>query len=140
MLFVIKSITSIIPASCSPASDTQRQNARVYIVRKYVYFCAYLYSIHTYIDSFTLCGIFSVEYKVMCDIYIQGRAKVNLQPLLDVEGNTGTHDEENAEILNAFFASVFNSVTSCSLSAQVLELEGRDREHNEVPIIQTEMM
>lgn len=76
----------------------------------------------------------------MCNIYIQRRAKVILHPLLDVKGNTGTKDEENAEVLNTFFVSVFNSVTSCSLSAQILELKDRDREHNEVPIIQVEMV
>ncbi|PKU46309.1 rna-directed dna polymerase from mobile element jockey-like [Limosa lapponica baueri] len=51
-------------------------------------------------------------------------------------GNTVTKDEEKAEVLNAFFASVFNSKTSCSLGNQLPELEGRKQ--NEAPIIQGE--
>ena len=41
-------------------------------------------------------------------------------------------------MLNAFFASVFNSKTS-SLGTQLPELEDRGREQNEAPIIHTEM-
>ncbi|KAK4810093.1 LOW QUALITY PROTEIN: hypothetical protein QYF61_008069 [Mycteria americana] len=44
------------------------------------------------------------------------------------------------EVLNAFFASVFNSKTSCALGTQPPELEDRDREQNEAPIIQGEMV
>lgn len=35
----------------------------------------------------------------------------NLHALLDVEGNIVTKKEEKAEVLNVFFASVFNSKT-----------------------------
>ena len=42
-------------------------------------------------------------------------AKENLHTLLDAGGNIVTKDEERAEVPNAFFASVFNSKTSCSL-------------------------
>ncbi|KAK4806242.1 LOW QUALITY PROTEIN: hypothetical protein QYF61_013386 [Mycteria americana] len=64
------------------------------------------------------------------------RAKENLHPLLDARGNIVT----KAEVLNAFFASVFNSKTSCSWGTQPPELEDRDREQNEAPIIQGEMV
>ena len=51
-----------------------------------------------------------------------------------------TKDEEKAEVLNASFASAFDSKTSCSLGTQPPELEDRDREQNEDPIIQGEMV
>ena len=37
------------------------------------------------------------------------RAKENLHLLLDAGGNIATKDENKAEVLNAFFVSVFNS-------------------------------
>ncbi|KAK4818760.1 hypothetical protein QYF61_018932 [Mycteria americana] len=42
--------------------------------------------------------------------------------------------------LNAFFALVFNSKTSCSWGTQPPELGDRDREQNEAPIIQGKMV
>ncbi|KAK4811010.1 hypothetical protein QYF61_015714 [Mycteria americana] len=68
------------------------------------------------------------------------RAKENLQPLVDGGGNTVTKAEEKAEVLNAFFASVFNSRANCSLGTQPPELEDRDGDQNGAPIIQGEIV
>lgn len=68
------------------------------------------------------------------------RAKESVYPLLDVRRNLVTEDEQKAEVLYTFFASVSNSETNCSAGTQPPELENRDKEQNEVPIIQEEMI
>ncbi|KAK4818945.1 hypothetical protein QYF61_022210 [Mycteria americana] len=68
------------------------------------------------------------------------RVKENLQPLVDEGGNTVIKDEEKAEVINAFFPSVFNSRANCSLGTKPPELEDRDGDQNGGPIIQKEMV
>lgn len=51
-----------------------------------------------------------------------------------------TNDEEEAEVLNADFASFSSSKTSCSQSAQPPQLEYRDGDQKEALIIQEEMI
>ncbi|KAK4808573.1 hypothetical protein QYF61_009876 [Mycteria americana] len=53
-------------------------------------------------------------------------------------GDMAIKDEENVEVLHAFFASVFNSQTSYPQVIQPPELEDRDGEQNKSPIIQEE--
>jgi len=64
------------------------------------------------------------------------RAEENLHQLLDAGADTVTKDEEKAEVLNAFFSSVFNSQTSYSQGIQPPEYEGRNGEQNKPPITQ----
>ncbi|KAM9590717.1 uncharacterized protein ACIBXB_005842 isoform 1-T1 [Morphnus guianensis] len=66
--------------------------------------------------------------------------KENIFPLMDTEGNVATRDEEKAEVLNAFFASVFNSESSYPQGTPPLELEGKDEEQNIPPLIQEEIV
>ena len=68
------------------------------------------------------------------------KPKENIYPLMDTEGNVATRDEEKAEVLNAFFASIFNSETSYPQGTLPPELEGKDGEQNIPPMIQEEIV
>jgi len=68
------------------------------------------------------------------------RVKENPHPLSDAGGNLVTKEEEKAEVLNAFFASVFNSKRSCSPDTQPPEKEDGDGEQKATPKIQGEMV
>ncbi|RMC06903.1 hypothetical protein DUI87_16353 [Hirundo rustica rustica] len=72
--------------------------------------------------------------------YINGKrkGKANLCSLLDEGGNLATADEEKAEVLNAFFASVFGGKTTCLQDNCSLGLVDGVRKQNGPPIIQEE--
>jgi len=53
------------------------------------------------------------------------RANESLHPLLNARGDIVNKDDEKAEVLNAFFDSVFNSQTGYSQDSQPPLLEGR---------------
>lgn len=48
--------------------------------------------------------------------------------------------EEKAEVLNAFFSSVFNIRISCPQDTQLPEMEVVDGQMSEVPIVQDKMV
>lgn len=56
--------------------------------------------------------------EVSINILAAKRGLKSLHSLLDAEGSTVSRGEEKAEVLNAFFASVFNTKTSCPQDTQ----------------------
>lgn len=66
--------------------------------------------------------------------------KKSLHPLLDAGGSIISGDEEKAEELNAFIASVFNTRTSCPQDTQLPESEICNGQLSEAPITQEEML
>ncbi|KFV13270.1 hypothetical protein N340_03166, partial [Tauraco erythrolophus] len=67
------------------------------------------------------------------------RSKENVSPLQKETGDLATQDMEKAEVLNAFFASVFTGKSS-SCTAQVTEGKGRDWENVEPPTVREDQV
>jgi len=66
------------------------------------------------------------------------KKNVKTPSLIGCRGNIANRDEEKAEVLHAFFTSVFNSQTRYSQCTQPPVLEDREGEQNKPPIIQEE--
>lgn len=78
-------------------------------------------------------SLLEIITNVFFQIYQQQKEGQNLLPLLDAAGNINTEDEEEADVVNVFFTSVFNSQTSYSQDTEPPDLEDSDREQNKPP-------
>ena len=67
------------------------------------------------------------------------RTRGNLHSLLDEAGNVTTEDKEKADVLNAFFTSVFRSQTSYPQSMLLSDMEVSNGE-NKAPVIQEKIV
>lgn len=70
----------------------------------------------------------------------QRRDKENLHAILNTEGDPVSKDKVKAEVLNAFFASSFNSKTSYSSGNQAPDKGRIDREQDSPPVIQEKVV
>lgn len=61
-------------------------------------------------------------------------------PLVESRGWCSDRVKEKAEVLNAFFVSVFNIRISCPQDTQLPEMEVVDGQMTEAPIVQDEMV
>ena len=68
------------------------------------------------------------------------KARENLHPLLDAKGNLVTKDQDKAEVLNAFVASLFHSKTHYFQRTQSPVLVDRNGDPNRPCIIHNEMV
>lgn len=66
------------------------------------------------------------------------RTRENLHSLLDEAGNVTTEDKEKADVLNAFFTSVFKSQTSYTQVSPLSDLAALAGEQTKSPTIQEE--